>query len=79
MKYIINFIDWIISTVETLWGFVTSLIDNTLKLFKYLGVVANIAKNAIATMPSWLQTFAFITVFIAVLYMILGRDSGGKD
>ena len=79
MKYIIDFIDWIISTVETLWGFVTSLIDNTLKLFKYLGVVADIAKNAIATMPSWLQTFAFITVFIAVLYMILGRDSGGKD
>ena len=79
MKYIIDFIDWIISTVETLWGFVTSLIDNTLKLFEYLGVVANIAKNAIATMPPWLQTFAFITVFIAVLYMILGRDSGGKE
>lgn len=79
MKHIISFIDWIISTVETLWGFVTSLIDNTLKLFEYLGVVAQIAKDAIATMPTWLQSFAFITVFIAVLYMILGRDSGGKE
>lgn len=79
MKYIISFIDWIISTVETLWGFVTSLIDNTLKLFKYVGLVAEIAYNAVATMPSWLQAFATLTIFIAVLYMIIGRDSGGKE
>ena len=55
-----------------------SLIDNLILLVKYLGIAVKMCYDCIAMLPEWLQAFAFLTITISVLYMILGRQ-GGKD
>lgn len=79
MSFLVEAFEWIINTVTMVIDFFISFVDSLTLLFQYLGVVANICYSCIATLPSWLQTFAFITVAICILYMILGRNSGGKN
>lgn len=77
MQYIIDFVDFIYNTVTSLWDMLVGFVQNLILLLQYLGVVANICYSAIATMPGWLQVFGTVTVIVSVLYMILGRSSGG--
>lgn len=77
MQYIIDFVDFIYNTIMSLWDMLVSFIQNLVLLLEYLGVVASICYSAIATMPSWLQAFGTVTIIVSVLYMILGRSSGG--
>lgn len=75
----LDFFEFIYNTISSVWEFFTSFLDNTLMLLSYLGVVTGICLNIIASMPAWLQTFGTITVMVLVLYMILGRNAGGKS
>lgn len=78
MRAIINAFDFLINTIRTLWDFFVSTLQNLLMLFKYLGVVADLSYSAIESMPTWLQTFGVLTIVVSILYMILGRDTGGS-
>lgn len=77
MQYIIDFVDFIYNTVTSLWDMLVGFVQNLILLLQYLGVVANICYTFIATMPGWLQAFGTVTILVSVLYMILGRSSGG--
>lgn len=77
MQYIIDFVDFIYNTITSLLDMLVGFVQNLILLLQYLGVVANICYSTIATMPSWLQTFGTVTIIVSVLYMILGRNSGG--
>lgn len=74
-----QFFDWIQNIITTLWDFVTSFFDNMALLVKYIGSAVTLAYSAIATMPSWLQVFGFITIAVSVIYLILGRTGGKSD
>lgn len=78
MKKIIEGINFIINTTKTVWDFFTGLLDNLSMLIKYIGIVANMCYSLIASMPSWLQAFGTLTILVSVLYMILGRQTGGS-
>lgn len=78
MKYIINCFEFLITTIRTIWDFFVGLLENLLMLIEYLTIVAEICYETIESMPSWLQSFAIITILISVLYMILGRETGGN-
>lgn len=78
MQFITDFIDWITSTFQSIWDFFTGFIDSILMLFDYLGIVADLCYNLIGSMPSWLQVFGTITILISVLYIVLGRQTGGQ-
>lgn len=77
MEFLMDFVDWITNMIETAWGFVTSLIDNLTQLFKYIGIAASTAYNLVASLPPWLQAFGTVTVLVSVLFMIVGRSTGG--
>lgn len=77
MQYIINFIDWITNTITSLWDLLVGLIENLILLVEYIGIAAELAFNIIGTLPDWLQAFGFITITVSILYMILGRNTGG--
>lgn len=79
MKAIKNAIETIINFFESIWDFITGIVDNTVMLLDYLGVVAELCYDTIASMPTWLQAFGTITILISVLYMILGRQGGKTE
>lgn len=78
MQFLIDSFDFIVNTIKSVWDFFTSILTNTAKMLDYIKVVSDIAYSLIASLPSWLVSFATITIFISILYLILNRESGGK-
>lgn len=78
MQFLMDFVDFIISTVRTVWDFFMNMISSLTLLVKYLGIVLQICTSAILTMPDWLQAFGMLTITVSILYMTLGRQTGGK-
>lgn len=77
MDFIKNFIDWITETVNSVITWFHSFIDSATQLFKYISYASDTATNLLDSLPPWLKIFGTVTIFISVLYMILGRSSGG--
>lgn len=77
MQFITDFIDWIKNLIDTVVDFFTGFIENLVLLFKYIGIAANMAYDLIAGLPDWLQVFGTVTIVVSVIFMILGRDTGG--
>ncbi len=77
MQFIIDFVDWIKNLIDTVVDFVTGFIENLVLLFKYIGIAANLAYDLIAGLPTWLQVFGTVTIVVSVIFMILGRETGG--
>lgn len=78
MKAIVDAIRNIVSIITTAWDFVAGIIENLISFIKYLGKASAMAGEMILYLPSWVQTFGTICVFVSVLYLIVGRSSGGK-
>lgn len=62
------------SVLGVLGDFFTSLFQ----FVKYIGTGATLAYNLVASLPTWLQAFGSATILISVLYLILGRETGGN-
>lgn len=78
MDFIIDFIDSITSIIGVVWNFFEGLIQNFITLFEYIGVAAGLCYNMIASLPDWLSAFALATVLISIIFIILGRETGGN-
>lgn len=77
MEFITKFIDGLTGIIEAVWGFFSGLIDNFIMLFEYIGIASTTAYNLVASLPTWLQAFGTVTVLVSVIFMILGRETGG--
>lgn len=64
--------------LTTVWDFFTGFIDNFIQLFKYLGVAAGLAYNLVGSLPTWLSAFGLATILISIIFIILGRETGGS-
>ena len=78
MQFIADFIDSISSVIGTVWNFFTGLIENFIQFFEYIGTGAKLAYNLVASLPTWLSAFGLATVLISVIFIVLGRDTGGS-
>lgn len=77
MESILQFLESIGSAVDTAVNFFKQLINNLHMLVEYIGLAASTSYNLVASLPTWLQAFGTATVLICVLYLILGRQTGG--
>lgn len=77
MQYVIDFIEWITEAITSLWDLLVGIVENTIMLVEYIGIAAEVAYTAVASLPDWLKAFGTITIVVSILYMILGRTSGG--
>lgn len=68
----------IVDFISSIWSFFTGLIENFILVFKYIAAVSSMSKELILTMPGWLQVFGIITLTVSVLYLLLGRSTGGQ-
>lgn len=78
MQFFLDFIDWITNFFTSIWDFFTGFLDKMLIFFDYIGYAATLCYEFVASFPVWLQAFGILTIVISILFMVLGRDTGGK-
>lgn len=78
MDYITDALESIITFFETVFGFFESIVDNLSMLMEYIALATTTGYNFVATLPTWLQAFGTATILVSVLYMLIGRESGGR-
>ncbi len=78
MGEIIDSLNWLIDVIASVFDWFSDFLENTMKLFGYLGQAVELTGSLIAALPTWLQAFGTITITVSVIYIILGRSSGGK-
>lgn len=86
MKGIFKGIQTLVSGIQTIINgvkmgieFLINLVKSVFELIKLLITTVGNATTLIATLPDWIIAFATATLGIAVLYMILGRQTGKSD
>lgn len=68
----------ILNAFDTVFGIVGDFFSSLFQFVKYIGVGAGLAYNLVSSLPTWLQAFGTATVLISILYLILGRQTGGN-
>lgn len=72
-----NFAQWIVDLGRMLGDFLLNVINGLLQLFKMLPVVTSVTSASITYLPSILAAFVAITITILIVFLIVGRESGG--
>lgn len=77
MQAVVDALSAIFEMFETGFNFFKQLIVNLIMLFEYIGLASSTAYNLVVSLPVWLQAFGTATILISILYLILGRSTGG--
>lgn len=72
-----NFFNWVVEIVGTLFDFLMSIISGLYNIIKSIPLVVTMLTGSIGYLPSTLAAFATITITISVVYLIVGRQTGG--
>ena len=78
LQTLANFFQWFWDILTSIYNLVGSLVKGLLNLIKALPSIISTATNAIGYLPSVLIVFATLTITISVVYLIVGRDTGGS-
>lgn len=76
MLGIINAFKWLINAIKMIFTFIMNFFKSIGMLFSYLIHIVNVAFSVILTLPPFIQAFAYITLAISIIYIIVGRNSG---
>lgn len=74
---ITNFFEWIYQTVSTVFDFVGSVIAGLFNIVKSLPMVVTMLTSSIGYLPSTIAAFATLTITISIVYLLVGRETGG--
>ena len=74
---LVNFFEWITGVVESLFNFISSVVTGLFNIVKSFPVVISLLTSSIGFLPSTLVAFASITITISIVYLLVGRDTGG--
>lgn len=77
MESILQFLESFGSAVDTALNFLKQTVNNLVMLVRYIGLAASTSYNLVASLPTWLQAFGTATILVCILYLILGRSTGG--
>lgn len=69
-------IQTLINGVKMAIQFLIGIVKTTFELLKLLATTIGNATTLITTLPPWLTAFATATIGIAVIYVIIGRETG---
>lgn len=76
LQKIIDFFDFLISTLNQIFQFIINLFDG---LGYFLSVIAKTIAfcfQMIGSLPPWLTVFASSTVAIMIIYIVINRKTG---
>ena len=72
-----NFFLWIYNLIVDIIGFITSLVTGLINVLKSIPQILTFTTSAIGFLPSVLSVFATLTITISIIYLIVGRHTGG--
>lgn len=76
LAWIQNFLISIGDIINSLIKFVTGVINGLFSLIKMLPSIYSAAYMGIGYLPDILKAFAFLTIAICVIFIIVGRNTG---
>lgn len=79
MQEVIEAIENIIEFIEVIFQFIGNIFRSLILALGYLIELIPKIMVIIGTLPSWLITFATISVGVSVAYFIIGRETGKSD
>ena len=74
---IINGFSWLVDTFQAWFNFMVSLFTGFVDMLRMIPQVVTMLYGSIGYLPRVLSVFAYLTIAISVLYLILGREQGG--
>lgn len=78
LEKISDFFTWVVDTVKALIEFVWTIIDGTLQLLGLIPEATKTLTTSITHLPPILLGFAGATITVSVIFLIVGRNSGGS-
>ena len=72
-----SFFSYIKNMIEAVWSFFQSLLNGLITVFTSIPAAVSMVVNAIGYLPSTLIVFATLTITISVVYLVVGRETGG--
>lgn len=79
MGFIIDFVDFLISTIRTVWDFFIQTVNELISFVKIIVSSIGIFTSTISTLPSWLKMFGVVTLGVCIAYLLVGRDAGKSN
>lgn len=77
IQTISNFFSWLQDFFLSVYHFIESFFTGLFNVLKSIPQILSFTTNAIGYLPSALTIFAILTVTISIVYLIVGRDTGG--
>lgn len=74
-RYIADFLGSIWGAIQSVFSFVVSTVKGLVSVFLMLPKFISYVTNAIGFLPSILATFAVATVAVAIIYLVIGRNT----
>ena len=71
----LEFFQWIVDIISSLFDFVINAVTSILNFFKIIPTVLTFATSAVANLPSVVMTFATITLTVAIVLLVIGRSN----
>ena len=75
---ITDFFTWVVDTVKSLLEFVWTIIEGTLQLISLIPSATKTLTDGLTHLPTLLVGFATATITVSIIFIILGRSSGGQ-
>lgn len=73
-----KFFDWLVNTITSLVEFLWTIVKGLIQLISLIPTAVNMLTSSIGILPSLLVGFATATITISVIFILVGRNSGGQ-
>lgn len=74
---IVNGFNWIMDLLQTIADFIVNTIMGLGNIIKSIPMVISMLTQSIGYLPTTIAAFATITITISVVYLLVGRQTGG--
>lgn len=77
MQYIIDLFTSLFDIFTSAWKAIGNIVQGLFVFLKNLPQALSLLTNSVMTLPPLVYTFAVVFISISVIYLVLGRDTGG--
>lgn len=74
---LVNGFNWIMDLLQTIADFIVNTIMGLGNIIKSIPMVISMLTQSIGYLPTTIAAFATITITISVVYLLVGRQTGG--
>lgn len=74
-----NFIAWLSDIGRSVITFFESVVKGLSTMISSFPRIMSVTSNAIGYLPSIFAVFITITIIVSIVYIIVGRNTGGSD